>query len=158
MKVSITQRWDKIDLGFMPPEIRTLCEKSDKVAGGYITLTASLPRQQGTDEQNRAFHSLVGEYWRSGCSSDASFEDIKTRIKLQIGGAEFFAYYTDRTHVVESVEQIPTGVKMVIEIPKSWSDFTKEERTFAIDSLMKEMVEAGVNSKKFDEIVGGMSK
>ena len=36
--------------------------------------------------------------------------------------------------------------------------FTKEERTFAIDSLMKEMIEAGVNTKKFDEIVGGMSK
>jgi len=161
MKVSVTLKWEDVGLGIFPKEykqqVRTLCDRADKNAGGYITLTAELPKKHGTDEQNRTLHALVGEYWRSGCSSDASFDDIKTRIKLESAGALYYIYLTDKQHVTPTLEDIPKGARYV-EIPKSWIDFTREERTLAIELLINEMIESGVNTKKFDEIMGGIEK
>jgi len=41
---------------------------------------------------------------------------------------------------------------------KSWRDYSKKERMESIDRLIAEMVQAGVNSKKFSEILQGMEK
>ena len=41
---------------------------------------------------------------------------------------------------------------------KSWGDYSKKERTETIDKLIAEMIQAGVSSKKFTEILKGMSK
>jgi len=64
---------------------------------------------------------------------------------------------TDRQHTVRSLSEIPQGARY-IEIPKSWTDFTKDERAEMIDFTIREMIEAGVNSRKFDEILSGMEK
>ena len=40
----------------------------------------------------------------------------------------------------------------------SWTDYTKTERTSAIDKLIAEMHQAGVQTAKFYEILKGMDE
>ena len=161
MKVSVTVSRDDVGLGIFPAaykkDLKLLFDRADEKSGGFITITAELPKRHGTDAENRAFHSLVGCYWESGCASDASFEDIKERIKLQVVGAEYYIFISDKQHIVRSIEMIPKGHRY-IEIPKSWTEFTRDERASAIKYIIIEMTEAGVNTKKFQEICAGLEK
>lgn len=128
---------------------------------------------EGTIRQGKAFHALVQEYWRSGCASYPSkgFVDFRNNIKKHLGaGFEAFVYA-----VIENGRPVIKDAKSYEEIPvelrkdpekrqfirgrlKSWADYTKKERTSTIDNLIREMIEAGVNSNKFGEIIEGMKK
>jgi hypothetical protein len=126
---------------------------------------------EGTDAQNRAFHALVQEYWRTGCHSynAKNIMEFRNMIKRHLGaGFEAFVYaviedgkpvirdaktYKD---IPEAVRTDPDLKKLVRGRLKSWSDYTKRERTETIDRLIAEMEEAGVQTKKFYEILEGM--
>jgi hypothetical protein len=41
---------------------------------------------------------------------------------------------------------------------KSWADYTKRERSDAIDNLISEMLQAQVQTKRFYEVLDGMQK
>ena len=41
---------------------------------------------------------------------------------------------------------------------RSWRDYSKKERTETIDRVISEMIQAGINSKKFEEILQGLEK
>jgi hypothetical protein len=41
---------------------------------------------------------------------------------------------------------------------KSWGDYTKRERMESIDRLISEMIQAGVDSRKFHEILTQLEK
>jgi len=161
MKVSFTCHFDKMffdleDLKILQ-KIADLWDVSTEKAGGFATVTLSLPGQPGTDLQNRTFHSLVGEFWRSGCGSYLSYEHMRDSIKLRVAGAKEYIYFSKTGQVtVKSLDAIPKE-SLYVSIPKSWVDFGKKQRITAIDDTIKEMIEAGVNSKKFDEIIGGMN-
>ncbi|MGI6176787.1 MAG: hypothetical protein ACOYJC_11680 [Christensenellales bacterium] len=161
MKVGATLHRDYVSLSILPPEYKNalvkLLDTAKSKYGGYVTLELSLPHKIGSEEQNRAWHSLIREYWLSGCSSYQSYEDMRDSLKLKVGGAKEYIYLTDKQHTVKSLSEIPQGARY-IEIPKSWTDFTKDERSEMIDFTIKEMIEAGVNSRKFDEILSGMEK
>lgn len=161
MKVGATQHRDYISLSILPPEYKNALVKllatSEAKYGGYVNVELSLPHKIGSEEQNRAWHSLIREYWLSGCSSYQSYEDMRDSLKLKVGGAKEYIYLTDKQHTVKSIDEIPKGNKYV-EIPKSWTDFTRDERKEMIDFTIREMIEAGVNSKKFDEIILGMER
>ena len=152
MKVGATLHRDYVSLSILPTEYKNalvkLLDTAESKYGGYVTLELSLPHKIGSEEQNRAWHSLIREYWLSGCSSYQSYEDMRDSLKLKVGGAKEYIYLTDRQHTVRSLS----------EIPKSWTDFTKDERAEMIDFTIREMIEAGVNSRKFDEILSGMEK
>ncbi len=121
-----------------------------------VTVTIENVKAPGSNEQNKAWHSLIGEYWASGCSSYHSYEDMRDLLKLKICGAKEWVYLVDgRQHTVKDYESIPNGCQKV-GIPKSWSDFTKQERRDMIDFTIAEMIQAGVNTKKFDEIMKGL--
>jgi hypothetical protein len=149
----------------------------------YSPLTTDLPEPgktyiltddaDGTERQNRAFHALVLEYWKSGCASYPSkgFEDFRNEIKKNLGaGFEAFVYAVienDRPVIKDAKtwDEIPEGLRVdpdkrafIRGRLKSWSDYVKKERIETIDNLIREMVEAGVNSKKFDEIISGMQE
>ena len=153
-----TCKHEDIGLALVPVqyrnEVRKIFQDSDKKAGGYVTIQISLPKKIGTDAQNRAFHSLIGEYWISGLSSYESYEDMKDSIKLKVAGPDEFIFIKDgkvrRSKTLEGIEG------RYAEIPKSWAQFTLEERKMAIDLVIKEANLAGVNSKKWDEIITGM--
>ena len=91
-----TCKHEDIGLALVPVqyrnEVRKIFQDSDKKTGGYVTIAISLPKKIGTDAQNRAFHSLLGEFWASGLSSYESYEDMRDTIKLRIAGADEYIY------------------------------------------------------------------
>ena len=161
MKVSFTAHFDKMffdlkDLLILQ-KIANIWEVALEKSGGFATVTLSLPGQPGTDEQNRTFHSLIGEFWRSGCGSYFSYMHMRDSIKLKVAGPKEYIYLSKFGQItVKSMDEIPKE-SVYVSVPKSWVDFGKKQRITAIDDTIKEMIEAGVNSKKFDEIIGGMN-
>jgi hypothetical protein len=153
-----TCKHEDIGLALVPvqyrKEVREIFQSSDKKAGGYVTIQISLPKKIGTDAQNRAFHALLGEFWSSGLSSYESYEDLKDSIKLKVAGPDEFIFIKDgkvrRSKTLEGVEG------RYAEVPKSWADFTRDQRKAAIDWVIKEANLAGINTKKWDEIIKGM--
>lgn len=61
-------------------------------------------------------------------------------------------------HKVKHLDEVPDHVppSHVMGKLKSWARYTKKERMNAIDSLVAEMHQSGVTSKKFDEILTGL--
>ncbi len=124
--------------------------------------------ESATGNQNRAFHALLTEYWGSGMGSHKAtdFDAFRDEIKLKLGaGFEKIVYATveDGKPVIVQVkrlDEVPPHVlkdpdlkKMVLAKLRSWASYTKKERTQTIDRLIAEMHQAGVNSKKFGEII-----
>ena len=153
-----TLKHEELGLALVPAQYRAKVKEefalSDKKSSGFITVQISQPKKVGTDSQNRAFHALIGEYWLSGLSSYESYEDLKDSIKLKCAGPDEFIFIKDgkvkRSKTLEGVEG------RYAEIPKSWTQFTLEERKMAIDMVIKEANLAGINSRKWDEIITGM--
>jgi hypothetical protein len=136
------------------------------------------PAKNGTQEQNKAFHALVLEFFKSGQHSYniSSFDDLKNCIKKSLGaGFDSFVYIDiqnnknrdGKAHYkmfdVKNTNKIPLYIRedpymkdMIRGKLKSWGRYTKKERTSTIDGLIAEMKEAGVNSEKFEEILRGM--
>jgi hypothetical protein len=124
------------------------------------------PDEDGTNRQNRAFHALISEYWRSGAHSypAKSFDEFRNMIKRHLGaGFEAFIYVDP-----SNPEPVINDAKALTDIPphiprdlirgrlRSWSDYSKKQRIETIDRLIAEMHEAGVNTKRFQEILEGM--
>jgi hypothetical protein len=128
---------------------------------------------EGTGPQNRAFHALLQEYWRSGCHSypAKNFMEFRNMIKRHLGaGFEAFVYATIENgkpvirdaptydEIPEAVRKDPDLKKLVRGRLKSWTDYTKRERMRTIDNLIAEMEQSGVQTKKFYEIIEGMAE
>lgn len=158
MTVSWTTKVEELGLAIVPLQYRTkakeLFAEAGKKRNGYVTIKMTLPERAGTDQQNKAFHALLGEYWKSGLSSYESYDDMKDTIKLRIAGADEYIFIDNgKVRHAKSLE----GVKgRYAEVPKSWTDFTLEQRRDAIDEVIREATMAGVTSKKWDEIITGM--
>ena len=111
-----------------------------------------IPAEDGTEKQNRTFHGLLQCYWASGQHSynARNFEHFRSLIKLYLGaGLEGFynVVNDDGTLCPEGRESYRL---------KSWKAYTKKERQMTIDNLISEMMQAQVQSVKFDEILKGM--
>lgn len=146
--------------------------KAPAVGKSYVMEEAAT----ATGEQNRAFHALLGEYWRSGLhSSDApNFADFRKQVLVRRGaGHEKIVFTSIETgsdgklkaviHQVKTLDEVPREIfrdpdlkKMVLAAPKSWTEYTKTERTMTIDNLITDMIASGVNSDKFAQIIEGM--
>jgi hypothetical protein len=149
--------------------------------GEYVSTTKDVPitgrsyalddLTTGTGAQNRTWHALLTVYWTSGAHSyDAkTFDEFRDQIKRSLGaGFESYAYAIISNgkavlRVVKTWEEIPKGLRvdpdkrdMIRGRLKSWTDYSKRERTDAIDRLIAEMHQAGVNSERFIEILQGM--
>jgi hypothetical protein len=131
------------------------------------------PSATGTERQNKVFHALVGEYFRSGCHSypARSYDEFRNHIKKNLGaGFESYVYIAESPDgftwgETKHFKDIPANValdkngkKLIKGKLKSWADYTKKERTETIDKLIAEMIQAGVNTKKFNEILNGMQE
>lgn len=127
---------------------------------------------EGTGAQNRLFHSLTMEYFKSGMHSyDASnYGDFKNQIKRKLGeGFESFIYAdignNGKAYLQEAKKagDIPKKIMNDPEMKalvrgrlKSWSDYTLKQRKKCIDNVITEMLNAGVNTTKFEEILKGI--
>jgi len=140
---------------------------------GYIVLSGDAPEQgrkysledteTGTAAQNKAFHALCQEFYVSGCHSYncASWLELKEYIKRDLGAGFASFVYADETgmHEVKTQSDIPAGTPSTHMRGKlkSWADYSKKERRETMDNLISTMIQAGVKSRKFDEILGGMA-
>jgi len=127
---------------------------------------------EGTGAQNRTFHALTLEYWKSGQHSynADSYKDFKNQIKKSIGaGFEGFIYVSMENGIpkildAETIKDIPEYVKTDLDMKnlirgklKSWSCYTKKQRKTTIDNVINEMMQCGINTNKFQEILKGMN-
>lgn len=125
-----------------------------------------------TNRQNRAFHALLTCYWTSGChSSNATdFHRFRDEVKVRLGAGFEKIVYADwidgkaqiveckrRDEIPRRILEDPDLAKIVKAKPLSWADYSKRQRTETIDRLIAEMHAAGVNSKKFHEILEGLA-
>lgn len=141
---------------------------------GFISLSGDLPEvgkkyqlediSEGTGEQNRAFHALCQEYWASGLHSynAKTFAEFREFIKRDLGeGFESYVYASPdgikKAKVLDEVPEDLRNSKYCLGKLKSWGKYTKAQRISTIDRLISEMMQAGVNSRKFGEILGGMA-
>ncbi len=156
--------------------VNLLIEGELPEVGHYYYLESAT---EGTSAQNKTFHALTMEYFKSGQHSynADSYDDFKNQIKKSLGaGFESFVYIDkvlDNDAVgdhykmfdVKTKEDIPDYIlnnsymkDMIRGKLKSWSCYSKKQRKNCIDNVINEMLQAGVNSKKFEEILKGMEK
>lgn len=150
-----------------PGQFITQSTEEPEVGRSYLLEDATT----GTNAQNRLFHALIGEYWRSGAHSyDAkNYDDFRNCIKKKLGaGFEAYVYAViengkpiikdakTRGDIPKEVREDPDLKKLVRGRLKSWSDYTKKQRRETIDSVIAEMVQAGINSRRFEEIMEGI--
>lgn len=128
-----------------------------------------------SNQQTRLFHSLLMCFWKSGCSSFNSYEDMRNYYKEQAYLLEYqfrndLEPYTKEC-IWKALKFLPISAeekKKVIELLKgkvliwhSWSECSKEMATLTLDKLIRDMWEARVDSSsqanKFKEIVEGMN-
>jgi hypothetical protein len=133
----------------------------------------------GTAAQRRTFHALVTCYYNSGMWSypgsgykqGATWSEFRDIIKQKLGaGFEMYFYATVEdgkpvARKVKTLEEIPEEIRtsprrkeMIFGRLKSWTDYSKRERSRTIDSVKNEMLQVGVNTKAFQEILEGMEK
>ncbi len=141
--------------------------------GAYYFLESAI---NGTSAQNKVFHALTMEYFKSGQHSYdcIKYADFKNMIKRHLGeGFECIKYaivelkengtYKPKFKEAKCYDDIPVEVRTDPDYKdfiegklKSWSDYTKRQRQKTIDALIDEMLQAGINTKKFEEILKGM--
>lgn len=165
MKLEYTAEIKHTDGGiFAPlPDTEEARKRADKMNGKKCFVTYETADSKSL-AQNKAFHSLLGCFWRSGCSSFGSYNEMKDYYKLAVGHIAWTRYVfmtPDGLEYVTDHNDVPQGVKSYSDpYPASWANITVEKATQAINQLINDMLEAGVSgsdqSKKFDEIMDGL--
>jgi hypothetical protein len=134
-----------------------LAEDDSPVVGHRYTLEDATC---GTSAQNKAFHSILTEYWKSGLWSyqgsgykqGATFDEFRDMVKRNLGaGFESYIYATDKgIKKAKTLEEIPTEYRsdkrFILGKLKSWSSYGKKERKQTIDNLIAECNQVGLNS------------
>jgi hypothetical protein len=114
----------------------------------------AVPAEDATERQNRAFHALLVEYWKSGSHSynARNYLHFREIIKLHLGaGVE--RYY----NLIDINGQVLENPELRWRV-KSWRRYTKKERSETIDKLIAEMHQAGVQTAKFESILLGLER
>jgi hypothetical protein len=122
------------------PDLDVLFEKH----GGQVNVKIGRPETPGTEQQNRAAHALLTAFYVSGFASipeNCTLAEFKVRKKLEYGPVWEFEYNGQRARV-----------------PKSWADYSKQERAAFLDGLIAEIYQSGAftASEKLREIINGM--
>jgi hypothetical protein len=157
--------------------MRILCTGDGTYTGADLEVGRyyeAAPADTATEAQNRAFHALLQEFYASNLHSyeGVNFEQFRNCIKRDLGagncgyeymrhGERGWEWETAATwgEMLGSgdILYMPNGKPVHKPVLKSWSKYTKKERRETIDRLISVMIQAGANSKKFDEIIQGMN-
>ena len=152
----------------LPDDQYLIESKTAPIVGRHYSLEDAV---SGTAQQNKAFHSLITEYYKSGMHSydNVDLVEFKKLIKKNLGaGFESFVYVEmDESYPIirdcKTYEEIPLSIRknyrmksMIRGKLKSWADYTKRQRQKTMDNLISEMQQVGVNTKHFMEILEGM--
>ena len=112
--------------------------------GGVVNVKISKPVSPGSEEQNRAAHSLMGALFDTGMHSSPALTpgEFKLWCKIQFGPCMDWQY-----------EGHP------VKVPKSWADYAKQERAEFITRLLDYIDRIGAMAdRKIQEILAGMDE
>jgi len=157
MKILITES------GYIPQSADT------PEVGKYYTLETA---DNQTAQQRKAWHAIVHEWFKSGLWSydTIDFKQFRDYIKKDYGaGFEKYKWVDDNycIHTAKTMEEIPLYVLeaqangqhgRINGVLKSFSNYTKKDVKDSLDKLISACMEAGLNSRKFQEIITGMEK
>lgn len=151
-------------------KIKELTGVEIKEAFGYIEVLTET--QYKSREQNNLFHSLLKCFWESKLSSFDSYSELRNHYKRM---AHLCEVQWENT-LPEQIKQILWKAIKLLPIPKryldeicellrgrvitwhSWSECSKEMARVVLDQLINDMTFAGVNSKKFQEIMRSLDE
>ncbi len=123
---------------------------------GYFTCTIEPPKHAKTLQQIRTFHALIHAIYATGETSYDCEEDLKQDMKLRCMPAVGYIYLDGiMQKYVKRLDDVPTG-SYFVAIPGSMADATIEQATKGIEELLTLIREAGISSRKIDEIIAGM--
>jgi hypothetical protein len=111
---------------------------------GVVNVKVGKPETPGSEQQNKAMHALLAAFYISGMASipdNCTLAEFKMHKKSEFGPC---------------YEYEQKG--KLVRIPKSWADYSKEERCTFIDALMAEITQSGAlaESEKLQVIFQGM--
>ena len=136
---------------------KKVLDHAEKKHGGKFMVTVQPRIPEKTLQQLRAFHALLHAAFITGETSYDTEHDWKNALKLRSSKPEYYIYLDEqgRQHLVKSLQKIPEG-SVYVSVAKSMADFTKSEAMLILDEIIREIAEAGISSKKIDEILSGM--
>ena len=133
-------------------------------------------QQYKNAKQNKTFHALLDCFWKSGCSSFMSKDEMRFYYKRSVGLIDMVY---DNSNISESTKEmlwkaiklLPLETTQQIEVinllrgkvvkERSWSIATKKQATEAIDMILHDMDMSGVvtssEGKHYEEILEGMN-
>jgi len=145
--------------------------KDKPQAGCYYYLE---PYDEKSENQNKALHALIQEYWKSGLHpkyGGDDFASFRDKLKRDLGeGFESFVYAdivegNPRIFQVKKYEEIPEHIRTSPELKnmvqgklRSVSTYTKRMMQRFIDNIISDGFAAGMNSRKWQEIISGMEE
>lgn len=149
-------------------KIKELTGVEIKEAFGYIEILTET--QYKSKKQNNLFHSLLMCFWESKLSSFDSYEELRNHYKRIAHLCEVQWENTLPEQVKKilwkAIQLLPIQKMYLDEICEllrgrvvtwhSWSECSKEMARLTLDQLINDMTFAGVNSKKFQEIMRGL--
>ena len=128
--------------------------------------------QYKSREQNNLFHSLLKCFWESKLSSFDSYEDLRNHYKRIAHLCEVQWENTLPEQVKKilwkAIQLLPIQKRYLDEICEllrgrvvtwhSWAECSKEMARLTLDQLINDMTFAGVNSKKFQDIMRSLDE
>lgn len=152
-------------------ELEKVLSDSREVYVDFLT-----KQQYKSSKQNKTFHALLDCFWKSGCSSFASKDEMRFYYKRAVGLIDMVF---DNSNISEDTKEmlwkaikiLPLETTQQLEVinllkgkvikERSWSIATKKQATDAVDMILRDMDMAGVSGsaegKHYDEILEGMN-
>ena len=155
-----------------PKALQNIAENKEDTF--YLTLEDM--QAYKSNEQNALFYSLLQIFYDSGLSSFRNYDDLRRYYK-RMAGLVKYEYNNNleqetkdklwacvkilRTNKAVSDKEFNSIIELLkgkIEVEKSWASVKKKDAKIAIDRLINDMIECGVNGKKFDEVMKGIGE
>lgn len=139
-----------------------IISSTKEIKPGEYYLESANDKARNTNKLNRMFHLLITDYFNSGKYSDQvdTLLELREKIKYRLGeGFDRFLYVNDSGDLVKCklYDEIPSHIKphpkKMLGQLKSWGDYIPYERYCCVKNLVAEMKLAGVNSKRFQNIL-----
>lgn len=169
--ITITKNNISEKLSEIEEELNRFLEDESIVYVDFLT-----KKQYKSRKQNNTFHALLDCFWKSGCSSFFSKDQMRFYYKRAIGLIDVVYDNSNLEHETKEMlwkaaKLLPLSNTQLLEVidllkgkvikERSWSEATKEKATEAIDMILHDMDESGVitskEGKHYEEILEGMN-
>lgn len=130
-------------------------------------LKVQTEEDEGTDKQNKLFHKLLHEIYKSRAWSFAGLSEVEHEgmswlhfrdiVKMEFGeGADYYVYQDHFGHIkYDKKRPNPQICKACFAVPISWSKYTKEQRRMCIERVLSWSEEMGLGYLADDIIKEG---